>query len=314
MYTGIYFLIEAIFYMGLLLVMYFGRNRFKSIENKSYSILVAVAFIELFLELVLDFVGPLYKQIPVISYFIARLYCCFLQLWITNLCLYVVIVSLNIRNRIEQIKKVKKIFYISLVALSTLIFVLPIRFNYDGMVAYTSGMSVNIVYLSSFIFSIIGFIFIIINKKQIKNKKFTPMLAFLIIGSIGSFLQFENPGLLLAVPIHAFITFLMYFTIENPDMKMLEELHESKEISDNANEEKTLFLYNLTQDIRSISSAIDDDADYILESKNWDETYECARNIKLNSAKFTTMTNELLDVSQIDSANLKVLKINHILF
>ena len=88
MYTGVFFLVEAIFYMCLLLIIYFGKRRFKSVENKSYSILIIVAFIELFLELVLDFVGPLYQQIPVISYFTARLYCCFLQLWITNLCLY----------------------------------------------------------------------------------------------------------------------------------------------------------------------------------------------------------------------------------
>ena len=70
----------------------------------------------------------------------------------------------------------------------------------------------------------------------------------------------------------------MYHTIENPDLKLLEELHNSKEISDNANEEKSIFIYNLTQDIRSISSAIDDNADLILDSKKIDETYEYARN------------------------------------
>ena len=309
MYTGIYFLIEAIFYMALLIIIYFGKKRFKNIENQTYSILVVVAFIELLLELILDYVGPLYNQFPLLSFFVAKMYCCFLQLWITNLCLYVVIVVLT--NRTDLIKQIKKIFYIGLLIILISIIVLPIQFHYDGMIAYTSGIGVNIVYISSFIFSIVGFVSIFINRKKIKNKKFIPMIVFLIIGSGGAFLQFENPGLLLAVPIHAFITFVMYFTIENPDMKMLEEVHKAKEISDNANEEKTLFLYNMTNDIKSITKDIDDSADYILEEMDNSKVdkeliKETARDIKSSTAKFTTMTNEILDISSIDTYSIKV--------
>ena len=53
----------------------------------------------------------------------------------------------------------------------------------------------------------------------------------------------------------------MYFTIENPDMKTIEEIHKAKEISDNANEEKTLFLYNMTNEIRGITKDINKEAD-----------------------------------------------------
>ncbi len=98
----------------------------------------------------------------------------------------------------------------------------------------------------------------------------------------------------------------MYHTIENPDMKLIQELHNAKEISDAANEEKTLFLYNMTQDIRTITSKIDDDADVILDSKDYNEIYDNARDIKANTTKFNNMTNEILDVSAIDETNLKI--------
>ena len=306
MYTGIFFTIEAMFYIILLMIMYFGKTRFKSDENNLYSVLIMISFIELSLELVLDFVGPFYNQLPLISYSVAKIYCVLLQFWITNMCLYVMVVTLNIRKKTNLINKIKKIFYASLIVFIILIVTLPIKFNYDGMVAYTSGMSVNVVYISSFIFSSIGLVCILLNKMQMKNKKFIPMITFLIIGGVGSFLQFEKPGLLLAVPIHAFITFLMYFTIENPDMKLIEELHNSKEISDSANEEKTLFLYNMTQEIRSITKKIDDDADIILDSKDWEETHDKARDIKSNTSRFTNMTNDILDVGSIDETNLKI--------
>ena len=97
-------------------------------------------------------------------------------------------------------------------------------------------------------------------------------------GVVG-FIQKINPEMTLSTTIDAIVLFIMYFTIENPDMKLLEEAHKSKEISDSANEEKTLFLYNMTQEIRNITSKIDDDADIILDSKNWEEAYDSARDI-----------------------------------
>ena len=51
MYTGIFFSIEALFYLGLLLLVYFKKKVFKSRENKIYSILVIVTFIELLTEI-----------------------------------------------------------------------------------------------------------------------------------------------------------------------------------------------------------------------------------------------------------------------
>ena len=141
--------------------------------------------------------------------------------------------------------------------------------------------------------------------KKSNFKKTVPIFSFIILGIISAIIQKNIPSLIIVPAVIVFVELIMYFTIENPDMKLLLELHKSKEISDNANEEKTLFLYNMTQDIRSITKAIDDDADYILESKNWEETYECARNIKHNASMFTTMTNDILDVSNIDSRDIK---------
>ena len=306
MSTGIFFLIEAIAYMLLLIIVYFNKKRLKNEENKIYIFLVIVAITELILELLLDFVGPLYSTITVISYFVAKLYCVFLQLWITVLCLYIMIITLNMNNQEKYKKTVRTIFMILLIIFSVLIFKLPISFYCDGKITYTYGSSVNIVYVSSMLFTIIGIICLIYNRKNIRDKRFLPLVLFIIIGGVGSFIQYENPGLLLAVPIHAFITFLMYFTIENPDMKLLKEMHEAKEISDNANEEKTLFLYNMTQEIRATTKNIDNEADIIIDSDDIDTDKESARNIKGETSKFRMMTNDILDVSAIDSSNIKI--------
>ena len=311
MYTGIYFLIEAIVYSMLLMTVYFRKKVFKSKENKVYSILVVVSFFELIVELILDFVGPMYKEIPNVSYFVARLFSFGVELWITILLCYVLFVCLSIKKKERYIPVVRNIAIVLMIIFTTLNFILPLNFKYDGYIAYTYGPSVNIIYLSAFLYSFVGIIALIRNIKNIKDKRFFPILIFLIVGGIASYIQYMNPGLLLATPIHAFITFLMYFTIENPDVKMIEEYHKAKEISDNANEDKTMFLYNMTNDIRLITKDINYNTDAAINemsNKKLDKDLvnDYLRAIKENTARFTTITNEILDVDSIDSASIKV--------
>ena len=225
MYTGIYFLIEAIFYSILLMIVYFRKKVFNSKENRVYSVLVVISFFELLLEFVLDFVGPMYLEIPKVSYFIARMYSLVVELWITILLCYVIFVCLNMTKKEKYIPLVKNIVAVLMIMFATLNFVLPLNFMYDGYIAYTYGPSVNIIYISAFLYSFIGIVTLIINIKNIRDRRFFPILLFLILGGIASYIQYVNPGLLLATPIHAFITFIMYFTIENPDVKMIEQYH-----------------------------------------------------------------------------------------
>ena len=311
MYTGIYFLIEAVVYSMLLMTVYFRKKVFKSKENKVYSILVVVSFFELIVELILDFVGPMYKEIPNVSYFVARLFSFGVELWITILLCYVLFVCLSIKKKERYIPVVRNIAIVLMIIFTTLNFILPLNFKYDGYIAYTYGPSVNIIYLSAFLYSFVGIIALIRNIKNIKDKRFFPILIFLIVGGSASYIQYRNPGLLLATPIHAFITFLMYFTIENPDVKMIEEYHKAKEISDNANEDKTMFLYNMTNDIRLITKDINYNTDAAINEMSnkkvdKDLVNDYLRAIKENTARFTTMTNEILDVDSIDSASIKV--------
>ena len=72
-----------------------------------------------------------------------------------------------------------------------------------------------------------------------------------------------------------------------------------------------MFLYNMTGAIRDITRDIDYSADTILdESDNKKVDIEViktgARDIKGSTAKFTTMTNEILDISNIDSGSIKI--------
>ena len=311
MYTGVFFLIEALFYLSLLLVVYFKKEVFESKENKVYSKLIVITFVELLTEILLDFVGPLYLKIPAISYFVAKVYCLLIIMWNCFLCVYVFLVALKLKNKEKYSDLSKSLLILGGVLLSIMSFSFSLEFFYSDNVAYTYGAGVNVVYVSAIIYSLIGSFCLIWNFKEWKDKRFMPVIILVTLGSLCSYIQYKNPGLLLATAVHSFITFLMYFTIENPDAKMIKEIHNAKVISDNANYEKTMFLYDMTNEIRGITKEINSETNDILtetknEEVNIENINESARNIKSSTGKFTALTNEILDIDRIDSASIKV--------
>ena len=308
MNTGKFFIFNALVYIILLMFIYFSKRRYKSKENKIYSILIITSFIGVLLELGCRLTIPLLNEIPKTTFLITKLYLVYLLTWVTLLSLYTFII---VKNPQSKFKYTKILIIMTYIINIIIIFYLPINYYNDGELMYTYGLSVYWVYILSFIYIMISIIKILLSKTNLKDKKLIPIIAFIIIGTITTIIQLINPGMLLATSMETFVTVLMYFTIENPDMKMLEEVNKAKKISDNANQEKSMFLFNMTKEIRNISRNIDDHADNILSEVSKEETNienigDNAREIKYDISKFNTMTNDILDVSNIDASNIKI--------
>ncbi len=308
MNTGKFFIFNALVYIILLMFIYFSKRRYKSKENKIYSILIITSFIGVLLELGCRLTIPLLNEIPKTTFLITKLYLVYLLTWVTLLSLYTFII---VKNPQSKFKYTKILIIMTYIINIIIIFYLPINYYNDGELMYTYGLSVYWVYILSFIYIMISIIKILLSKTNLKDKKLIPIIAFIIIGTITTIIQLINPGMLLATSMETFVTVLMYFTIENPDMKMLEEVNKAKKISDNANQEKSMFLFNMTKEIRNISRNIDDHADNILSEVTKEETNienigDNAREIKYDISKFNTITNDILDVSNIDASNIKI--------
>ena len=64
MNTGKFFIFNALVYIILLMFIYFSKRRYKSKENKIYSILIITSFIGVLLELGCRLTIPLLNEIP----------------------------------------------------------------------------------------------------------------------------------------------------------------------------------------------------------------------------------------------------------
>ena len=310
--SGTLLTIGSLLFITSLVIVYFKKKYIPSIENKIFRSIIILNLFGVILHLMIFLFMISIGTDNNITVIVSKLYLVYLVSWITLFTLYVFIISLKNKNNIEKVyRKSFNISLIIVIVVSIIMFILPIQFHSEVGKMYSYGPAVNVVYVVSVVSILFAIICLLTNVKQVISKKYIPLFAYLVIGAIATFVQFNSPWIQLITSLETFVVYLMYFTIENPDMKMLEEVHKAKEISDNANEEKTMFLYNMTGEIRSITKDIDIYADNILnESDNKNQDIELikdnAREIKSSTAKFTKMTNEILDISSIDSSNIKI--------
>ena len=302
-YVNLYFPLCSLVVNIILTILFFTKRKLKNIDNSIYAKLLICGLSEsIFMFstnlLVCFFYLPKYYFIfKVLNKILYTIYI----VWLSILFVYIYRISDTNKNELKR-----GILVVIDIILVVVIFCSPIKLYYENGLTNSYGIAANVLYLGCAIY-LIGMLFItVFNFRQHKyKKKYIPFFILIVLMTLMMIIRLVDPLFNLSSNIFSLVLFVMYFTIENPDMKLLMELNKSKEVSDIAIEEKALFIYNLTQDIRNISRAIDEDANYILDSKNWSETYDCARNIKLNSAKFITMTNEILDISHVDSMSIK---------
>ena len=97
----------------------------------------------------------------------------------------------------------------------------------------------------------------------------------------------------------------MYFTIENPDKKLLEEIHLSKKRADAANEDKSMLIYNMMNDVKTVAGEINKSSEIILNSNNLEEDKYYAREIISSNNKLYSMANNIYNIDVIDNINIK---------
>ena len=305
------FTIYSLFYSLLINIVYFSSKRLRSIENKIFEKIMLTNFVGVLLAIGSYFTIKNIDRFELLNTFVSKGYIVYLLTWLTLFSVYIFVISIKDgKDKKSEVNKIINLFGILYLIFLIIIIIKPLYYHNINGAIYSYGPSANVMYIVSIVYITVWLIRLSTNIKRIRDKKYLLIFAFMGLGLVVMIIQKQHPELLLMTSMETFIVFLMYHTIENPDMQIIEEVHRAKEISDNANEEKSMFLYNMTNEIRGITKDIDYSADNILEevdNKKVDvlNIGNSAREIKNNTAKFTTMTNEILDISQMDS-NIKI--------
>jgi len=309
MSSSVWFPIAGLFFSLMMILVLFSKGSINTRETRTYKYLLIINFIGLILEILCTYASIIYNTNYILSTFILKSYLIYNVVWVSLLVYYTfVLTHPNIKDETYP-KIINKIFVFFIIIASAISYILPIELIIlDGFrIRYTTGPSVTFTYV--FCGILIGYMFICIikNIKNLKNKKFIPIFAFLIVGLAAMILQVLQPGILILTFIETFVTSIMYHTIENPDVKMVQELEVAREQADKANRAKTDFLSSMSHEIRTPLNAIVGFSDCIADAKNLGEAQENAKDIVNASQTLLEIVNGILDISKIEAGKIEII-------
>lgn len=303
MSSGIFFQTISIFYMVLLLIVYFAKRRLDSIENKIFIVLMITNILGLFIDVLSIFTIFHMDKIPIINSIVTKLYLVYLLTWIHMFTIYIFAIS---RKNDNSFNKKAKFILIMLITNLFIMTVLPLGYKKTNDFVYSYGLSATYTYLISGLLILSWVVCMIANYKDLKHKKYLPLFIFITIGVLVMVLQYYNPGLLMMTSMETFVTFLMYFTIENPDMKLIDELNLAKEQAEKANEAKSDFLSSMSHEIRTPLNAIVGFSQALAEEDIPNEAKEEVKDIIMASNVLLEIVNGILDISKIEANKIEI--------
>ena len=310
----IYATIMSCFLVFLLIISisYFRKKKINSTEIRLYSLSLAASLGSLVLELLSCYFVYNYNSFYYVALIINRCFIISIGIWMYILTRYVYSISENFDNKISEYiyknaKTIHKIYDILFSIFAILAIVLPLKFYKEGTIVYSYGPAAQIASIEVGFYVVSCLTCFILNRKNVNVKEYLPMFVFVIIVTIMLFVRNIRPDVLFVSSCEALVCIIMYFTIENPDVKMIEQLEIAKEQADRANHAKSDFLSNMSHEIRTPLNAIVGFSETLKDEDIPESARENVDDIIMASNNLLDIVNGILDISKIEANKLEII-------
>ena len=294
-------LIANILLSGLLIEAFFNHNNAKNQETKLYSKMLIINFISsviaiftiiIFKSLNLNFLTIIMKKLELV-----------LNLLILSLFLQYSQVLIN--KKVKTTKILKTIYLINII----LVIILPMDVSVVNNTLKVSQIGYTIYHIiSTILISIISLLTIKLIKINKKNlKKSLPFLGLTILSLFSILLQIKFPESNIYNYFMSYILLIMYFTIENPDTKVIEQLNIEAKKASEVRKAQENFLASMSHEVRTplntivgLSTSLEENPKCPIEMK------QDLQDIVTSSYNLLEMFNNVIDINEIETGTLKL--------
>lgn len=305
---SICFTIAGVIFSILLFIIYSFKTNFSISENKIYHSIIITTIITGLIEIYAFILVR--NNIPENSnLYLFALKFLFLGFvtWLYLFTLYTVIVTLKLKDKDnDKYRIILVISSIIFTILSIITIILPISINKVGDLLLPTGSGVEVIYLLAVLCFVIMIIAIISNHRELKNKKYYPVYFLLVILGIMILIQKIFPDLLLINFSLSIIIYIMYFTIENPDIKLSKELKYTKELLNKRNELASNTINNLIISIKEPLTEIANFSNKKINKNNISLSLEEIKELQKTTLSLVDKVNKVMDITRIESSDYSI--------
>lgn len=305
---NLYLPVTAFLLSFVLLVIYFSKKRVHLFENSIYILMIFSILMDSALVSLLFYNYYTNYNVSLVS-LLNKLDYVFLIIWSSSLMLYIFVITYKERKRFKRLlKKVST----SVIVLDIIMFVVVFNSKIDLIIKDSihqtaQGEAVILSIIFCLFYILVSLLIVLFNLKKI-NIKHLPVFVIIFAAILIAILFSVNPYLIIISIGLTIDNFIMYFTIENPDIKLINELELAKDNLENANLVKSEFLRSMSHEIRTPMNQIIGCASVIEMEDNLSEESKDVLNDLVNSTNsLLDVCNGIINVSQIESGNVDIL-------
>lgn len=150
----------------------------------------------------------------------------------------------------------------------------------------------------------------IINRKKLDNK-IIPVVFIVLFLTIIAVVRKFAPNFTCVEFLIALSTLIMYQTIENPDLKMLEEYMKNRELVEDGFVSRTNILFKVSEDIRNPIKKIKLYSDQILVTHSSHDKDKIASDISQLSNDVNNSIEKIYNISNFDKRKIKISNVSY---